>query len=155
MTGRLGAQPRGFGLNAHPREVQPISVPARQDRRLSDRVAVAVQAHRLAQVLKLLIGKFANHTRTPQPQGKVRRTLPVLRISVVVVPLAVVQEGKPREDARVHVEPGGELSPMKPHPAPVRQAVDAVRKVQPELRPDDRQCLVDDVGAALRASGKD
>ena len=83
MTSRLGAQPRGFGLNAHPREVQPISVPAREDRRLSNRVAVAVQAHRLAQVLKLLIGEFANHTLTPQPQCEVRRTLPVLRIAAL------------------------------------------------------------------------
>jgi hypothetical protein len=64
-----------------------------------DRVAVAVQAHRLAQVLELLIGEFANHTLTPQPHCEVRRTLPVLRIAVVVVPLAVVQERKPREHA--------------------------------------------------------
>jgi len=112
MTSRLRAQPRGFGLNAHPREVQSISVPARQDRRFSNRVAVAVQAHRLAKVLKLLIGEFADRTLTPQPQCEVRRALSMLRIAVVVVPLAVVQKSKPREDGRIHVEPGCERSPV-------------------------------------------
>lgn len=70
VPSRLGAQPSGFGLDAHPREGQPIGVPARNNRRCPHRVA------------------------------------------------------------------------------PVRQAVDAVRKIQPELRPDDCQCLADDAAAA-------
>jgi hypothetical protein len=40
-------------VNARPREVQPISIPARQDRPIADRVVVTMQAYRLAQVIKL------------------------------------------------------------------------------------------------------
>ena len=101
-----------------------------------------------------LIDELAEHTLTSQPHCEVRRTLPVLRIAVVVVPLTVVQERKPREHAGVHVEPGGKCPPVNLHPAPVRQAMDAIRKVQPELRPDGRQCLVDAVGAALSHPAK-
>jgi hypothetical protein len=42
------------------------------------------------------------------------------------------------QQGRVDVACGSQRSPVKPHPAPIRQAVNAVREAEPELRPDDR-----------------
>jgi len=55
---------------------------------------------------------------------------------------------------RSEVGTSGTRSPAKPHPAPVRLAVCIIRKVQAKLRSDDRQCLVDNVGAALAHPAK-
>ena len=62
--------------------------------------------------------------------------------------LAVVQVGEPGNDRGIHVERSGDTPPVIPDTTPVRDAVDAVVKIQPERRANDGKCLADDGGFA-------
>jgi len=73
----------------------------------------------------------------------------VLGVAVIVEALGVVQECEPSQDGRVEVHGLGKASAVKPHPAPVRQAVNAIREVEPEVRAYLCQRLVYDEPAAL------
>ena len=131
------------------RQVQAVSVPAGQHGRVARRVPIAVQAHRLAQALERPVVKLVDHAFAPQAHGEIGRPRPVCRVAGVVEALAVVQVRKPRQHGGIDVERCRQRPAVEPHPAPVRQPVDAAFEVKPELRPHDGQRLVDDLRAAL------
>ena len=130
--------------NAHATEIQPIGIPAGADRRLVLGVAVAVEPHRLAQLLERTGVELGDCALPPQANGKVRGAAAVASIDAVIVALAVVQEGKPCDDARIDVERTRERTTVDPNATPVRDAVDAVVEVEPELRPHHRDGLLHD-----------
>jgi hypothetical protein len=59
-------------------------------------VTVAVQTHGFAQLLKLKVIEFNDHTLAAQPDCEICRPITMLRVTAVVMTLAIVQEGKPR-----------------------------------------------------------
>ena len=124
-------------LNTDPAQIQSVSIPAGADGGLALGVAIAMQAHGLAQVLKLAGAEFNQYPLMPQTQRKVGCALPVQWVTVVVMALAVVEVGEPGNDRGVNVERSGDTPPVIPDTTPVRDAVDAVVKIQPERRAND------------------
>ena len=114
---------------------------------------VAVQAHRLAQLLELERREFADQSIAAQPEREVGGAMAVPRVTAVVVALAVVLECKPGQHGWVDVHRCGQTPAMEPDTAPMRYAMDATFEVEPELRPHQLQRLADDVAAegAMRA----
>jgi hypothetical protein len=89
-------------------------------------VTVAVKAHGFAQMLKLDGIQFHNRALSSKYDCEIGCTVPVLWISVVVVSLAVVKKGEPRQDRRINIERMREAPAVIPDPAPVRDAMDSV-----------------------------
>ena len=142
----------GVRLNTDPAQIQSVSIPAGADGGLALGVAVAMQAHGLAQVLKLAGAELNKYSFIPQAQRKVGCALPVQWVAVIVIALAVVEVGEPGNDRGVHVQRSGDTPPVIPDTAPVRDAVDAVVKIQPERRANDGKCLADDDSLADRGA---
>ena len=135
-------------LNTDPAQIQSVSIPAGADGGLALGVAVAMQSHGLAQVLKLAGAELNQYPLMPQAQRKVGGALPVQWVTVVVMALAVVEVGEPGNDRGVYVERSGDTPPVIPDATPVRDTVDAVVKIQPERRANDGKRLTDDVSAS-------
>jgi hypothetical protein len=56
-------------------------------------VTVAVQTHGFAQLLKLKVVEFDDHTLAAQPDCEICRPVTMLGVATVVMALAVVQKG--------------------------------------------------------------
>jgi hypothetical protein len=132
IHGVPSAQPTWIRRDADAAQVEPVGIPAGHDGRFTRGVAVTMQAHRLAQMLEAGRVELVDHAVAAQLHCEVSRPAPVPGIATVVDALAVVQEREPRQQGRVDVQRSSQRPPMKPHPAPMRQAVDATGKVQPE-----------------------
>jgi hypothetical protein len=100
-------------------------------------VTVAVQTHGFAQLLKLKVVEFNDHTLAAQPDCEICRPITMLGVATVVMTLAIVQEGKPREDRWVDVERRRERAAVMPDASPVGQPMNALVEVQPKLRAND------------------
>ncbi len=68
-------------------EVEPVGVPAGDDRGIAHRVAVAVQAHRLAEVIEFGRRQFRNLSVAAKPHREVGGAMAVTWIMAVVVAL--------------------------------------------------------------------
>jgi hypothetical protein len=69
-------------------------------------MAVTVQAHGLAKMLKLKVIEFNDHTVSPQHDRKVSGPLSMLAIAAVVMALAIMQKREPGEYRRVDIKRG-------------------------------------------------
>jgi len=127
----------GVRFNTDPAQIQAVGVPAGADGGLALGVTVAMQSHGLAQVLKLAGAELNKYPLMPQANRKVGSALPVQWVTVVVMALAVMQVGELGNDRGVHVERSGDTPPVIPDATPVREAVDAVVKIEPERRAND------------------
>ncbi len=89
-------------------------------------MTVAVKAHRFTQMLKIDGIQFHNRAPSSKDDREIGCAVPVQWIVVVVVSLAVVKKGEPRQHRRINVERVREAPAVIPDPAPVRNAMDAV-----------------------------
>ncbi len=105
-----------------------------------------MEPHGFAQVLELGSVQFDQRALAPQDDREVGCAMAVKRIAMIVVPLTVMKKGEPGKDRRVHVERACDSSSVEPHPAPVRDAVDAILEVEPKHGAHDRERLLDDGG---------
>jgi hypothetical protein len=115
--------------------------------------AIAVQAHGFAQALKVRASQLRDHTLAAQLHGEVGRPQPMLGILVIVVPLGIMQKGKPGQYRRVDIDGLRKMPPMKPNPRPVRQAVHTTQIRQSKLRAHHGQRFADDLNAACVGVG--
>jgi hypothetical protein len=102
--GFVSAPPLGHAARF---EAQPVRIPAGADRGLAFDMAIAMQAHGLAQVLELARTELDKDALTPQADREVSGALPVQGVATVAVSLAVVQVGEPGQDGRVDIERAG------------------------------------------------
>jgi hypothetical protein len=107
-------------------------------------VTVAVQTHRFAQLLKLKVVKFNDHTLAAQPECEICRPVTMLGVATVIMALAIMQEGKPREDRWVDVERRRERAAVMPDASPVGQPMNALVEIQPKLRANDSKGFTND-----------
>ena len=145
-----GAKVLRVGLDADAPQVQSVGIPARTDRGLALDMAIAVEAHGLTEVLEFRGIELDQDSFSPQADCEVSCALAVQRVAVIVVPLAVVQVGEPGDDRGVDVEGLRDAAPVEPDTTPVRDAVNAIVKVQPECGPNDGERLVNDRRFAKR-----
>jgi len=110
-------------------------------------MSVAVQSHGFAQLLKGRRVEACDCTQLSQLHSKIRRARAVPLVYVIIHALAVVQERKPRDDARVDIERARKTTTMQPHAAPMRNAVDAMVIVEAKSRPHDGESRADNGNA--------
>jgi hypothetical protein len=92
-------------------------------------MTVAVQTHGFAQLLKLKVIEFNDHTLAAQSNCEIRRAVTVLGVATVVMALAIMQESKPREDRWVDVERRSERAAVVPDTSPVGEPMNALVKI--------------------------
>ena len=67
-------------------------------------MTIAVQSHRLAQMLELDGTQLDNHALMPKAHRKISRAVAVQRIPMIVVSLAVMKKREPRQDRRIDIQ---------------------------------------------------
>ena len=70
-------------------------------------MTVAVQTHGFAQLLKLKVVEFDDHTLAAQPDCEICRPVTMLGVATVVMALAIMQKVEPGEYRRINVERPG------------------------------------------------
>ena len=90
---------------------------------------IAVQAHGFAQVLKLDVVEFDDHTIAAQPNREICRAVTMLRVATVVMALAIVQKSEPCEHRWVDVKRCSERAPVVPDTSPVGEPMNSLVEI--------------------------